>query len=133
MKIVRATEHERPAELARDQLRVIRHRRERNVRRVLDDTPFHNAVVLDAGRSKDGEPGPLSGMDWSGEDFSGCDLRGADLSSCCFRGADFSGTELWDADLRGSDLSGACRLLPAQLAATDLSGAQLPTGIADFE
>jgi uncharacterized protein YjbI with pentapeptide repeats len=72
-------------------------------------------------------------MDWSGEDFTRCDLRGADLSHCCFDGADFRDADLWDVDFRESDLRGARHILPAQLAATDLVGAQLPESLAEFD
>lgn len=74
----------------------------------------------------------LSGTDWGEEDFSKCDLRGANLSGCKFSGADFRDAELWNADLRDSDLNGSLNLLPAQLAATDLTGAKLPEDLAEF-
>lgn len=119
--------------LTRDQLQVICDQRRKQVSRTSDDAPFRGATILEAQRTKDGKPGALAGMDWSGEDFTGCDLRGADLSHCCFDGADFRDADLWDADLSESDLRGACHLLPAQLAATDLVGAHLPESLAEFD
>src|SRR5262249_11541433 len=68
----------------------------------------------------------LSGHSWDGEDFTGCDLRGTNLSNCTFNGSDFRDADLWGSDLRNSDLIGAKNLLPAQLAAADLSRAKLP-------
>jgi uncharacterized protein YjbI with pentapeptide repeats len=123
----------KPTLLTRDQLQEICDRRRRQVRRNSDDAPFRGAIVLEAQSTKGGKPGPLAGMDWSGEDFTACDLRGADLSHCRFDGADFRDADLWDADLRESDLRGARQILPAQLAATDLVGAQLPESLAAFE
>jgi uncharacterized protein YjbI with pentapeptide repeats len=75
----------------------------------------------------------LSGFAWTDEDFTKSDLRGANLSSCNFAGAKFESTELWNADLSDSDLTGATRLLPAQLAATDLKRAKLPDALTKFE
>jgi len=121
----------KPTPLTCDQLQVICDSRRSEVR-ASDDAPFRDAIVLEA-HATNGKAGPLAGMDWSGEDFTGCDLRGADLTDCCFAGADFRNADLWDADLRESDLRGALHLLPAQLAATDLVGAQLPESIAEFD
>lgn len=133
MRRFRRSPVEKPRLLTRDQLQVICDQRRKQVSRTSDDAPFRGATILEAQRTKDGKPGPLAGMDWSGEDFTGCDLRGADLSHCCFDGADFREADLWDADLRESDLRGARHLLPAQLAATDLVGAQLPESLAEFD
>jgi uncharacterized protein YjbI with pentapeptide repeats len=118
--------------LTRDDLQAICDKRRSQVRRTSDDTPFRDSIAVEA-QATNGKPGPLAGMDWSGEDFTGCDLRGADLSHCCFDSADFGNADLWDADLRESDLRGALHLLPAQLAATDLLGAQLPESVAEFD
>jgi hypothetical protein len=72
-------------------------------------------------------------MKWDGEDFSGCNLCGADLSRCTFAGANFREADLWNANLSDSDLTAACGLLPAQLAATDLTRAKLPESLSSFE
>ena len=102
----------------------IRERRLRQLRRSDDDHPFKDA---DARRVD------LSGMKWDGEDFSGCNLRGADLSRCTFADANFREADLWNANLSDSDLTAACGLLPAQLAATDLTRAKLPESLSSFE
>jgi uncharacterized protein YjbI with pentapeptide repeats len=102
----------------------IRERRLRQFRRSDDDHPFKDADA----------PGvDLSGMKWDGEDFSGCKLRSADLSRCTFAGANFRDADLWNANLSDSDLTAACGLLPAQLAASDLTRAKLPESLSSFE
>ncbi len=88
------------------------------------DRPFKDA---------DARGADLSEVDWSGVDFSGCDLRGANLSGCTFAGADFRDADLWNTDLRDTNLSGAHHLLPAQLAATDLTRVTLPSDLPRFE
>jgi hypothetical protein len=60
-------------------------------------------------------------------------LRGADLSRCTFAGANFREADLWNANLSDSDLTAACGLLPAQLAAADLTRAKLPESLSSFE
>lgn len=109
--------------LTSDEIPSIRARR-LHPERSNDDKPFRNA---------DASGLDISGFSWDGEDFTGCDLRGANLSGCTFNESDFRHADLWNADLRDSDLTDAKNLLPAQLAATDLSRAKLPPDISSFQ
>lgn len=110
--------------LTADDILEIRRRRSQKEHRSDDDRPFKDADAHEA---------DLSGMDWSGEDFSGSDLHGANLSRCTFAAADFCDADLWNANLRDSDLSRVRNLLPAQLAATDLTRATLPEELLRFD
>jgi uncharacterized protein YjbI with pentapeptide repeats len=98
-------------------------------RRKISDGSQAIALLRDA----DASGLDLSDFAWTEEDFTKCDLRGANLSSCGFNGARFEGAELWNTDLSDSDLTAAKKLLPAQLAATDLKRAKLPEALTKFE
>jgi uncharacterized protein YjbI with pentapeptide repeats len=106
-----------------EQIEAIRERRLHG-ERSKDDPSFKDA---------DARGADLSGITWDGEDFSGCDLQGANLSRCSFAGANFCNADLWNASLSDSDLTQASNLLPAQLAATDLTRATLPETLNSFE
>jgi uncharacterized protein YjbI with pentapeptide repeats len=110
--------------LTSDDIKTIRKCRLNKARYGLDDTPFKDAVAHDA---------DLSEAHWDGEDFTRCDLRGANLSHSTFAAATFRDADLWNADLRDSDFTYTRDLLPMQLAATDLTRAQLPASLNVFE
>jgi len=106
-----------------DDIEKFRNRKLTETSPVEDDQSFRDAAAHGAN---------LAGLNLSGVDFSGCDLRDADLNHCKFSRARFQGANLWNADLSDSDLRDACDLIPAQLAATDLTRAQLPEGLREF-
>jgi len=75
----------------------------------------------------------LRKCDLSDADLCGINLRGAVLEDANFNRANLLQTNFRDADLRGADLSGVkTRLLPRQLAGTDLTCANLPEPLERF-
>lgn len=64
-----------------------------------------------------------------GADLTLADLRGATLVQANLANANLLGTKFDQADLQAADLRGAAGLLGAQLAGTNLFGAQLPESV----